>query len=403
MFSRKLFHNLLIPGGLLLPAAIFLQFWNQRPDMVEKALELLPHATLFLGVFIGWRFNCSRLILALLAMGLAERALQLSRTLQDGDLVFAAVCFLLPLNLAWIAWIGERGLFSASGLLRISAILFQPVAVDILLRIAPLQTRSALLSDVSLVPIDVWGIPHPFLLAFILTTILLVVRFWMIPNVFEGSLFWVLISCGMALQAGGGVKSTFFLAVSGLILVGAVLESSYFMAYRDELTGLPSRRSLNDFLLRVGNCYTVAMVDIDYFKKVNDTYGHDVGDQMLKMVASRLARVAGGGRAFRYGGEEFSVVFPGRKQKECLPYLEELRKSVANASFTLRAPNRPSKKPRGAKKNPRKRKDLGVTISIGVAANGRRKISAEEVIKAADQCLYRAKEAGRNQVYSLGD
>jgi len=79
---------------------------------------------------------------------------------------------------------------------------------------------------------------------------------------------------------------------------------------------LPSRRALIERLPSLGRRYTVAMVDVDHFKNFNDTYGHDAGDQVLRMVASRLGEVSGGGTAFRYGGEEFTILFPGKGGKE---------------------------------------------------------------------------------------
>jgi GGDEF domain-containing protein len=95
--------------------------------------------------------------------------------------------------------------------------------------------------------------------------------------------------------------------VSYYLLV--VVIDAYFLAYRDELTALPSRRALNQLSLSLSRKYTLAMLDIDHFKKFNDTYGHDIGDQVLKLVASKLAKVKNGGKVFRYGGEEFTVVF----------------------------------------------------------------------------------------------
>ena len=87
----------------------------------------------------------------------------------------------------------------------------------------------------------------------------------------------------------------------------------------DELTDLPSRRSFNDAKLRLGNTYTVAMVDVDHFKHFNDTYGHDAGDQVLRMVAARIAEVSGGGKGYRYGGEDVAVLFPGNIADETFP------------------------------------------------------------------------------------
>src|SRR3989440_8986749 len=107
------------------------------------------------------------------------------------------------------------------------------------------------------------------------------------------------------------------------------------MAYQDSLTQLPARRALNEARLRLGSQYTFGMVDVDHFKRINDSHGHDVVDQVLKRVAAKLAQVGGGGRAYRYGGEEFAVIFPGKGAEECLPELEAMRKVVEAAEFIL--------------------------------------------------------------------
>src|SRR5207249_5245761 len=119
--------------------------------------------------------------------------------------------------------------------------------------------------------------------------------------------------------------TTFYLATGALILIVAVVEASYHMAYQDSLTGLPARRALNEALLRLGGSYTVAMLDVDHFKRINDRHGHDVGDQVLKMIAAKLAQAGGGGNAYRYGGEEFAEIFAGRCSEECLRDLESQR------------------------------------------------------------------------------
>src|SRR3989441_12352087 len=87
------------------------------------------------------------------------------------------------------------------------------------------------------------------------------------------------------------------------------------------------------------------MVDVDHFKQLNDRHGHDVGDQVLKMIASRLAGVSGGGQAFRYGGEEFAVLFPGKTAEECVSDLEALRQTVEEAHFILRSKIRARRRP----------------------------------------------------------
>lgn len=178
-------------------------------------------------------------------------------------------------------------------------------------------------------------------------------------------------------------------------LVSMVLDS-YYLAYRDELTSLPTRRALNNLALSLGRKYTVAMLDIDHFKKFNDTYGHDIGDQVLKLVASKLTQVKSGGKVFRYGGEEFTVVFPRKTSEQSMDTLENLRQSVADYGMVIRQQNRKSKKSRGKQKSSNE-KTVHVTISIGLKER-EPKTTFEETLKSADEALYRAKKKGRNTV-----
>jgi diguanylate cyclase (GGDEF)-like protein len=140
------------------------------------------------------------------------------------------------------------------------------------------------------------------------------------------------------------------------------------------------------------------MVDVDQFKKVNDRYGHEVGDQVLRMVATKLGMVPGGGRAYRYGGEEFVVIFPGRSMEEAIPSLESLRRAIESSSFILRGRRRPRKKPEKLRPSRTSRKVVSITVSVGVAERDNQRAGPDEVIHAADQALYRAKRSGRNRI-----
>ncbi len=176
----------------------------------------------------------------------------------------------------------------------------------------------------------------------------------------------------------------------------AVLFDSHTMAYRDELTGLRSRRALNQYLTGLGRKYTIAMMDIDHFKKFNDNHGHDIGDQMLQLVASRIARVRGGGTPFRYGGEEFTVVFPRKSLEDVEPYLQELREEIEDYPLIVRSKDRPKEAPKTKKKPKGQPQTLSCTISIGIACREGDMKTPEQVIKGADEALYRAKKKGRN-------
>jgi diguanylate cyclase (GGDEF)-like protein len=233
----------------------------------------------------------------------------------------------------------------------------------------------------------------------------------------ESSFLWSMAAFFLALYFGGnGRVATAYFAASVLILAVSIIETSYLLAYHDELTTLPSRRAFNDTLARLRAPYSIAIVDIDHFKQFNDKYGHDTGDQALCLVASKLARVTGGGQAYRCGGEEFAIVFAGKTTAEVADHLEELRATVETSVLRVRTGDR-RQVPRGPeRRNQRGRSQAGrairqlahakspaalsVTVSIGVATSTRERENPTQVVEAADQALYRAKAAGRNRVES---
>lgn len=187
--------------------------------------------------------------------------------------------------------------------------------------------------------------------------------------------------------------------VAGLPSLASVIEHSFRLAYIDELTEIPGRRALVETMQDEGSVFTLAMLDVDHFKNFNDTHGHEVGDHVLRMVAARLATVGAGGSAYRYGGEEFTLVFPGKTSEDVAEELERLRELVEKSPLVLRSPDRPQKKPsRPTKKVSKKKKpSVNVTVSIG-AATRRTDEPWDRVMKRADEALYKAKEEGRNRV-----
>ena len=160
-------------------------------------------------------------------------------------------------------------------------------------------------------------------------------------------------------------------------------------ATTDELTGMPNRRGILERLdhelalvRRDGRAFSVLMIDIDNFKTVNDTYGHAVGDEVLKHVASRMrTQLRGYDDVGRYGGEEFMVVLPACETAGAVSVAERIRADIASASVWTSAGR------------------VAVTVSIGVAtAGGAQTAHANGLIAAADGALYTAKHKGRNVV-----
>ena len=170
-------------------------------------------------------------------------------------------------------------------------------------------------------------------------------------------------------------------------------EQLHRMTTRDELTGLRSRRSLFADLDRVVNreiksshphTIVVLMMDLDYFKRVNDKYGHLVGSQTIREVGKILREMIGDeDHAGRYGGEEFYTYFLGSREKG-LELAEKIREEVRAHPFEI--PSTGESKP------------LHITISIGMATFPFDGPTALELVQKSDLALYRAKEEGRNRV-----
>jgi diguanylate cyclase (GGDEF)-like protein len=402
---RHLFTQLL-PGGMALLAALVFLRPGVLPDDMRPYINAYPYTIFGVGVVLGWYFNRSRVVFALLLLALADAALLHFGVGEStgegvGRTVFDLLSMLLPLNLAGYAMLDERGLFTTRGLRRLALIPAQVVPVLLIVLLDWHGLAAWLEQPLVALRLTAWTVlPQTALAIFGATGILLVCRYILLQSsAIEAGFLWTLVSTFVALHGIRlGWLPTNFLATGGLALVAGLVAASYRMAYHDDLTGLPGRRAMNEALLQLGSRYAMAMVDVDHFKRFNDTYGHDVGDQVLRMVASRLGGVSGGGKAFRYGGEEFSVIFPNKSTKEAAPHLEALRRAVAASRFVLRTPGRPRKKPPTPKPSVAPRKEVSVTVSIGVADRDDRGTDPHQVLKAADKALYRAKSAGRNRV-----
>lgn len=387
---------LLIVPGALFAAALYVQVEIDVPRSWQPVMSFLPYLAVVFGAFLGWRFNRSRVLWTILLLVIVERGIALASPFTKEFLLVTAP-LLVPVNLVMFCWWSERGLVTLHGLLRLTMLLAQGVVLAWLYMSRPKDIMALIEQPVFSAD---WlpTLPFPQLTSVVICLCMtaLLIRFSKKAEALEGSFCWVL----PATVAGFLLPQAFAFwgGVVALLLVVAIIESSFKMAFNDELTGLPARRAMNEFLLKVGRRYTLAMVDVDHFKKVNDTHGHDVGDQVLKMVATCLRRVTGGGRAYRYGGEEFAIIFPGKDLERAFPHLEELRETIAAASFTVRGKKRPKHKPENSTRKTSGKKKLHVTVSIGVATRNDKNTTSDQLLKAADQALYKAKKGGRNQV-----
>lgn len=405
----------LVPGGLLL-ALVAALVSSSLFVQVSPSLAFYYVAVFSVGLLLAWRFNSSRVLFSLLVLLLAHRAVDFFSNGQihtgPGRTAVVLAALLIPLNFIVFASMRERGLVIAGVGPRFGLLFLESVIFAVLCRPENSPARPQHPGDPA--------IPFWILLSFVAATAVFVRRFFQTRKPIEPGFAWSTAAVIMWLQfAPAGKAADAYVAAAALILGASLIETSYVLAYHDELTGIRGRRAFNEALLSLDQQYAIAIVDIDHFKKFNDTYGHDVGDQVLCMVAKRLSQVGGDGQAYRCGGEEFAIVFRNTSAKEAFEHLDSLRQVIEKSTFRVRGSERRTEKrsdpqnelrtggsdrrkparKKTASASPNQSPDrLSVNVSIGVAEPSTRYRQPEQVIQAADQALYRAKNKGRNRV-----
>lgn len=356
------------------------------PSLVPAELSGLvrygPFLLAGLGGAIAWWFNRGRAVFVMLLLLVCYWLLVGNGAGFSPDgLAFLriATLYLIPLNLLILGFTAERGVLNPRGIARMLVLGLQ-LFVMLMLAGQP-DVGSALYQMLDTRFMTGGGVlavmPHPALILSVLAVVLLLIRHKPLETSFAAAIVAITVATVMgpsAIQYG-------YLAATGVVLAGLAQEA-WRMAFVDDLTGLAGRRALGHAMAELGSQYAIAMLDVDHFKKFNDTYGHDVGDIVLKKVARELARVGGGGKAFRYGGEEFTVVFAGRSAQKAHEPLDALRKRIADNKIAV----------------PEKNKTVSVTISVGLSERDDEETDPWGVLKRADKKLYEAKQSGRNRV-----
>ncbi len=405
------YRPVLAPAAILLVAALALAAGPALPPSLTGLKTLGPGLVLLLGTAMSMWFNRGRTFIALASLLAAfagyHLALDMGADSFAVQAVFTAAAIFVPLNFLLALVFPERGIshhfnyrwlmlavvetvfvawVASAGHSSLSGTVWQELLRHWLLRSPPTPILGRLL----------------FAAAFIAAA----VRAW--PKVAEtemrpldigqaAALVAFFVACEWAGKPGAYAA---FITAAGTILLVSLLQESHRLAFSDELTGLPSRRALEERLHGLGPAHAIAMLDVDHFKKFNDTHGHDIGDQVLRLVAARLAQASGGGTAYRYGGEEFCILFPEATLADALPHVEALCADIAAYKMAVRRDDRPKDAETGTKlrhlRSPEK--TLSVTVSIGIAEPDEPGATPAEVLRNADKALYRAKEGGRNRV-----
>ncbi|MBI4817721.1 MAG: GGDEF domain-containing protein [Deltaproteobacteria bacterium] len=372
---------------------------------VARAFRVAPLAGLLLLGVLGLRINQSK-------VAIGSAAFAVAFLLVDGRTLFGlpegharerelAIAVSLPLIIGILGQLPEQRVLSVQTAVRGFVCVLLPA----------FATRLAIhgvSGDTTLTPFFDW-LHLPELAALPLLGLVLVTAIQSDPHVraFQAgqatSLLVMLFGFERSL-AGGSVDTIAVAFTVGVaIQIAAMLGVWWRKVYIDELTEVPNRRALNEYLRTLGERFAIAMVDIDFFKKFNDTYGHAEGDNVLRYVARHLADNASG-RVFRYGGEEFCLVYRGRRAEEVFETVDTMRDGLAKRTFVVRAPAKsklPQKRRTSTKKDRGRpagnKTQLSVTISVGLASKKGQK-NVDAVMEAADMLLYRAKDQGRNQV-----
>ena len=400
------------PAAILLIAALAIAAGPRLPPSLAGLTLLGPYVVLLLGAAISVWFNRGRAFIALASLFIAYAGYRLvldwlGPASFAARAVFTAIAILVPANVLIALVFHERGVSQHHNYRWLM------LAVAEILSVAWIASagRSALSGTVWRDLLDHWLLrapPTPLAgrMMFAAAFIAAVARAWPkspstqlrpLETGLAGALAAFFIACEW--MGSPGVFGA-FMSAAGIVLLVSVLQESHRLAFRDELTSLPSRRALEERLTGLGPAYAIAMVDVDHFKQFNDTHGHDIGDQVLRLVAARLADIEGGGTAYRYGGEEFAVLFPGRSLVEAITHLEKLRRDIETYRMAVRKADRPKDPETGTKQRATQAPDntLSVTVSIGAAERSERDPVPALVLRSADEALYRAKHAGRNRV-----
>ncbi len=397
---------LIVPVTILVATYLYVPYLAILKPAHREIIEILPYLISGMGMLLATHFHRGRPFLALL---LLVAFYWCSRTFVIDDLdrngfngIYHFFAVLIPINYALIGLMREKGVFSYAGRIRLIFMALQCGIAYWIFRYYNVEVIPLISKKYALLPfLDSCIVPQTALILGALSFLLIALLAIRSQTPVDGGLLGALAAFFVAGNwiANSDMFILFITAGAGIVTLSILLDS-YNMAFCDDLTGIPSRRALNEYLHGLGRRYVIAMLDVDHFKQFNDNYGHEVGDQVLKMVARKMRDVGGGGKAYRYGGEEFAIIFPGRRIDDVIPHLEKLREEIAEYSLALRNQERPKTQRQGREQRG-SRKDVesvSVTISIGVAESDEELKTSVMVMKAADMALYKAKNRGRNRV-----
>jgi GGDEF domain-containing protein len=365
------------------------------PLPLYSLLPWLPAIAAIATVISALHFNNGR---TLLAVAMIFMLYLLLRFAPDSPVLLRESAIqLFSLNLIIITLYSERGVLNLNGFLRLLAIFLQAGTLYWLAFNQQAYLYHWFMPAFNLPAAANLFMPATVVLTLLIALIILFFHLLYLQTSLEANLLIILgVQHWLLFGAADSVQLDTFTSLNLLLLMRVIIKESHNIGFKDELTGLPSRRALTARLRTLGGRYSLALVDIDHYQRIKNTYGQDTGEQALKLVSSRLRRL-NAGKAYRYGTQSFCILFPGKPHKQVLKPLEGLRLTLEKTKMKLRGRNRPKdiKKGQALRSGEHlNKKNITVTVSIGV---GDRR-SHNDPLSAADTALCRAKDQGRNRI-----
>lgn len=359
--------------------------------MLRPMLPMLFYFLATAAIFVSWHYNRTRFLFVILPIIALHWALIHVKAPAHIPLQ-QITALLLPWHLLIFLWLKERAIISVGGIFRLLLITTEIAAVYYVVFLAP-ETLTPF-STVQLFSESIKTLTPFYDLTIVLTLLAFIIMVSVVVlhplRLYSTAFMTLFLLLFIAVHFS---QQRFYIEMAGIhamaLLVGVLLMESYRLAFYDELTGLPGRRALMEATTRLGRRYSLAMVDIDHFKKFNDTYGHDTGDDVLKLVAQILATVKNG-KAYRYGGEEFTIIWNSADRDDALIYMDAIREKIATTPFLIRRAKKGKK--------PAKPKKVTINVSAGVVEKIPGDSDVLDAMKRADKALYKAKKQGRNRV-----
>lgn len=401
----KTLFSFFIPGGLLFLITVIILNLRIIDKVLPNSALIYPIIVIGAGVLLGLFFKRIWLMLAILILVIADRALlyfaaNTAVTMEEGHLIYHAISFLLPINLCLFAFMKRRGDMKWQSIWFLGAILLQGCGVAFIYQYKSLGFGAFLeYSSIKWALLEHIPLSQLALFAFGIAFVYYLFLYIRTRGVIERSFCWALISIfyALALSTIGPVSSIYF-STAGLIFVISVIENIYVEGFRDELTDLPTGKSMHGILSQLDTGYTLALIEVDNFERLKDNHGRRVSKQVLRSVGSKLTSVTGGGKPFRYRGEVFAIVFPGMFLQDMLPRMEELRQTIKKLGPILQSQKSPGKKPKKLNRVEILANKVPVTVSIGVTERSDTDMSPQQAIKKAEEALGIAKREGHDRM-----